>query len=278
MDFGEDTLKVGGLTLTGVTRGGIATSLRVPELGLLFDVGVPMAGQLRHGRILVSHGHQDHLGGLPYLLSQRHLAQQKPADVHVPAEIVDPLGRIFDAWAEIEDFRMELRLHGTQPGDVVPVRKGLEAVALRSVHRVPSLAWVIRRVTRRLKAEFTDRAPEEIQTLRREGADITEEHVEPVLCVTGDTKIELFDREPLVRKAKVLVHEVTSWDDRRDVEHTRRWGHTHVDEILERLEQFEGDALVLVHRSARHSRAQAEQVVAERFPSSVRDKVHVFGR
>lgn len=278
MDFGEDTLKVGGLTLTGVTRGGIATSLRVPELGLLFDVGVPMTGQLRHGRILVSHGHQDHLGGLPYLLSQRHLAQQKPADVHVPAEIVDPLTRIFDAWAEIEDFKMELQLHGTQPGDVVPIRKGLEAVALRSVHRVPSLAWAVRRVTRRLKPEFSDLEPAEIQAKRRAGADITEEHVEPVLCVTGDTKIELFDREPLVRKAKVLVHEVTSWDDRRDVEHTRLWGHTHVDEILERVEQFEGEALVLVHRSARHSRAQAEQVVADRFPASVRDKVHVFGR
>ena len=278
MDFGEDTLEVGGLTLTGVTRGGIATSLRVPELGLLFDVGVPMEGQLRHPRILVSHGHQDHLGGLPYLLSQRHLARQSPADVHVPSEIVDPLTRIFDAWAEIEDFHMEMRLHGTRPGDVVAVRKGLEAVALRSVHRVPSLAWVVQRITRRLLPEHANRSGEEIRALRREGVQVTEPHVEPLLCVTGDTQIELFDQEPLVRQCKVLVHEVTSWDDRRDVAHTRAWGHTHVDEILERVEQFEGEALVLVHRSARHSRAQAEQVVATRFPASARDKVHVFGR
>jgi len=277
VDFGEDTLEVGGLTLTGATRGGIATSLRVPEFGLLFDVGVPMAGQLRHSRILVSHGHQDHLGGLPYLLSQRHLARQKPADVHVPVEIVDPLGRIFDAWAEIEDFRMEMRLHGHQPGDVVPVRKGLEAVALRSDHRVPSLAWVVRRVTRRLKPEYAGLEGPQIHAMRKDGVEVTEAHVEPLLCVTGDTRIELFDREPLVRQSKVLVHEVTSWDDRRDVEHTRQWGHTHVDELLERLDRFEGEALVLVHRSARHSRAQAEQVVAERFPASMRDKVHVFG-
>lgn len=277
MDFGEDTLKVGGLTLTGVARGGIATSLRVPELGLLFDVGVPVSGQLKSAQILVSHGHQDHLGGLPYLLSQRHMMGQEASQVHVPAEILDPLQRIFSAWSEIEDFDMETRLHGHNPGDVVQVRKGLEAVAMRSVHRVPSLAWGVRRVTQRLRPEFSELSGEQIQVLRGQGTSVTEPHVEPVLCVTGDTKIELFDREPMVRRAKVLVHEVTSWDDRRDVEQTRLWGHTHVDEIIERAEQFEGEAMVLVHRSARHTKSEAQRMVATRFPASVRDRVHVFG-
>ena len=84
--------------------------------------------------------------------------------------------------------------------------------------------------------------------------------------------------EPRVRACKVLVHEITAWDDRRSVEETRTWGHTHVDELIAVAEQFEGDALVLVHRSPRHTRTQAEAVVRERFPAAVRDKVHVFGR
>jgi ribonuclease Z len=49
-----------------------------------------------------------------------------------------------------------------------------------------------------------------------------------------------------------------------------------VDEVIEHAEKFEGEALVLVHRSLRHSFAQAEKIVRERFPASVRDKVHVF--
>lgn len=277
MDLGEDELALDGLTLKGVSRGGIQTSLAVPELGVMFDVGGRMPGQLRFGRVLVSHGHQDHLGGLPILASQRHLSGLDPLKAHVPAEIIDPLQRIFAAWAEIEDYALDLELYGHSPGDRVDIGRGLQAVCLRSVHRVPSLAWVVERHSKRLKPEYHGVPGAKLAELRRQGVAVTEAHVAPILCVTGDTQIELFDREALVRQSQVLVYEVTSWDQRRTVEQIRRWGHTHVDEIIERAERFEGDALVLVHRSARHSRAQAERIVQERFPASVREKVHVFG-
>ena len=278
MDVGEDELRVGGITLKGVTRGGIQTCVFVPELGVMFDAGGRIPGQLKWGTILVSHGHQDHLGGLPYLVSQRALAGLAPPDVHMPIEIVEPFRRIMEAWSEIEGFALQLHLHGHAPGDRVELEKSRAAIPLRTVHRVPSLAWVIERATQRLKAEHAGKERQEIEALRSSGVEITEQHVTPVLCVTGDTQIELFDREPLVRTCRVLVHEVTAWDGRRSVEEIRRWGHTHVDEMIERAEQFEGEALVLVHRSPRHTRGEAEQVVRERFPSSIRDRVHVFGR
>jgi ribonuclease Z len=278
-DAGIDELKVGGLTLQGVTRGGVETCLMVPELKLMFDVGMVPGGALGYGTILISHGHADHLGGLAYYLAQRRMTGLAPPKVHVPEEIVEPLGRIFAAWGEIAGRALEVELSGHAPGDKVELGRGLTAYARRSTHRVPSLAWVIERESRRLRAELIGRSHTELAALRREGVEITQPHREIALCVTGDTQIELLREDPLVGSARVLVHEVTGWDDRRDVAATRRWGHTHLDEMIEHAERhFSGEALVLVHRSMRHSRAEADRLVRERFPAALRERVHVFGR
>jgi len=275
---GEDELQVAGLTLRGVTRGGIRTCLMVPELDLMFDVGGPVRGQLKFGTILVSHGHQDHLGELPYLLSQRQLAGLPAPKVHVPREVDDPLRRIIAAWGEIEGFTLGIHLVPHDPGDEVDLGRGVVATCVRSTHRVPSLAWIVSRTSPRLKPEYAGVPGPEIADLRHRGVVVTEAHTVDLLCVTGDTQIELFLADPRVRGCRVLVHEITAWDDRRTVDETRAWGHTHVDEIIACAEQFAGEALVLVHRSARHTREQAEDVVRARFPASIRDKVHVFGR
>lgn len=273
----EDELEVGGLHVTGIAEGGVETNIRVPELKLMFDFGMTPRAALNFRRVLVSHGHNDHLGGIHYYLSQRRMMKCPPAIIHVPAEIVAPLQTLLGAWSEIEGFAYEYELHAAEPGDRFEVGQGLTATAIRTQHRVPSLAWAIERTTQRLDDAYRNLSPEQIAKLRREGTQITHEVVTPVLCVTGDTTIDTFLGSELMRRCKVLVHECTAWDDRRDVAQTRAYGHTHVDELIEHAEKFEGEALVLVHRSLRHSRSFVERVVQERFPASVRDKVFVFG-
>lgn len=273
---GLGELQVAGLTLRGRADGGVETCLMVPELKLMFDIGRCPPGALRFGRLLASHGHADHLAGLPYWVSQRHLMRQGAPTVHFPAEIHAPLQRIFEGWREIEDFPLEVQLRPTAPGDRFSVGKELRAMALRSVHRVPSLAYVIERISKKLKPELEGKSGNELRDLKNAGQEITTEHATPILCVTGDTQIEFYLDNPIARRCSVLVHEVTAWDERRTRAQIREWGHTHVDEMIEHAEKFEGEALVLVHRSLRHSRRFAEAVVREQFPASVRDRVHVF--
>lgn len=273
-----DELKVAGLTLRGIARGGVETCIMVPEVGAMFDVGMCPPGALGYETILVSHGHSDHLGGIGYLVSQRQLARSPPPAIHVPQEVLEPMTRILRAWAEIEDFDLRWDLRGHAPGDRFRLGRDLTATCLRTVHRVKSLGWIVERTTNRLRPEFVGLPGAELADLRRRGVAIADAHTEPLLCVTGDTQIEFFAEHEVVRRCKVLVHEVTSWSPERDVAQTRRWGHTHVDELIEQAERFTGEALVLVHRSMRHTRAEAERVVQERFPAGVRDRVAVFGR
>jgi len=273
----EDELQVAGLRLQGIAEGGVETNLRVPELKLMFDVGMCPPGALKYQRVLVSHGHADHLAGLHYFISQRGMMKLPPPILHVPEEIVDPLERVMAAWSEIEGFELKFELRGAKPGERVTISNELTALPLRTHHRVPSLAWVIERTTRRLDSQYEGLPPEQIRRLREEGVKITHETTVPLLCVTGDTKMDFFLEHEIVRRCKVLVYECTSWDDQRSVASTREWGHTHVDEWIEQCEKFEGEALVLVHRSLRHTRRVALRVVRERFPASMRDKIHVFG-
>jgi len=272
-----DELSVAGLTLQGVATGGVKTCLMVPEIRTMFDVAPAVRGQQKYNRILVSHGHHDHLGGLPYLCSQRQMMGQGPPAVHAPVELVEPFRKVIAAWREIEDYEIPVTLHGHAPGDVVDLTPKLQVRCVRSVHRIASLCWIVRRTVDRLKPEYAGLSGPEIGARRQAGEQLTESHTSDVLAVTGDTQIELVDRNPELWSVDVLVHEVTGWDDSRPPESVRRYGHTHVDEVIERAEQFTGRALVLVHRSPRNSRKFAEKVVATRFPASVRDRVHLFG-
>ena len=249
----------------------------VPELGVMFDVGRCPPGSMKYDTLLLSHGHQDHAGGLPYAISQRGMMRKPPLEVHCPEEIVEPLQRIVAAWSAIEDFELRVDLRGHAPGDRFKLRKDLEVETIRTSHRVPSLAYVVTRITSRLASEYRGRPGHELSALREAGHVITEEVRTPILGVTGDTRIDTFVASALLQRCEVLVHEVTAWDDRRSVEQTRQWGHTHVDEMIDHVDRFEGRALVLVHRSMRHPRSQAQRVVDERFPESIRARVHLFG-
>jgi len=272
-----DTLRLPGITLQGVACAGIKTCLMVPELKLMFDVAPSVAGQQKFNRVLVSHGHHDHLAGLPYACSQRSLGRRAPLEVHAPEELVPPMERIFEAWREILAHELPVALHGHAPGDTVPLSRTMTARCVRSVHRIPSLCWVVNQTVSSLDPKFAGLPGEVLAAKRKAGETIRVSRTADTLAVTGDTQIELIDREPWLWDVDVLVHEVTGWGDKQSVDKVRGWGHTHVDEIIERVERFTGKALVLVHRSARHSRSMAQRVVAERFPASVRDRVHVFG-
>src|SRR4051812_33049380 len=53
-------LNAGSYRVQGVSVAGVYTSLRVPELGVVLDAGVPLRSFAGTDRIFLSHAHPDH--------------------------------------------------------------------------------------------------------------------------------------------------------------------------------------------------------------------------
>lgn len=275
-----ETLQAGSYTLEGYAQGGIRTSFGVPELKAMFDAGAPIPTCLRYKNIFISHGHPDHCGAITNIIARRNLQRSDAANVYVPEAMKDPLEAIFHQWWILNGSTGDgfpVNIIPVKVGGTVNIGKKLEMVGLKTYHRIPSIGWGANRTTSKLKPELIGKLSHELVELKKQGIAITDEKIEVAIVVPGDTTIEFLINEPMAQNAKVLVHEVTVWHDNdASIEGCRWYGHTHYKEMISHCEKFNGDYLILCHRSMKHSRSFIERTVREKFPASMKDKILIF--
>lgn len=270
-------VQAGPYTLRGISVGGVYTTLHVPELDAVLDVGLSLRSFATAGRIFLSHGHLDHIAGLAGLLNIRGLVGGGRATIYLPAEIETPVRDLLRAHAPLSRAEFAVDLLPMLPGDERALGHGLFVRALRTDHPVPSLGYqFIRRVTK-LRPEHHGKAPEEIARLRREGAaGVFEERESLELAYATDTLSRVLETEPSLFHSRVLVIECTFVDAERTVEEARRKYHVHLDELIALAPHFRNEAVVLMHFGQAASPARVRDVVRQRLPSGLRERVVVF--
>ena len=270
-------VKAGPLTLRGVSLGGVYTSLFVPELRSLFDAGIAARSAVAFDNLFLSHAHADHVGSLCALLGARPLiGKTRAPKVFLPAEIEADLLAGLAAFARLQRFDLAIETVPLSPGDDVAVRGDLRVRALRTYHPVPSLAYELFRTIPKLRREFADLPGEEIGRRRRAGEDLFDVELRCELAYVTDTLVKVLDDNPSLYESRVLVLESTFLDSRKSRAATRAGCHIHLDEILERADQFRNEALVLMHFSQLYSPREVHEILAARCPPSLRERLVVF--
>ncbi|MBA3314706.1 MAG: MBL fold metallo-hydrolase [Planctomycetota bacterium] len=264
------------LTVEGYSRAAVQSYFRVPELKVGFDVGGSPWDFMSLKSIFVTHPHLDHMAALPVFVARRRMMKMEPPTVYLPAEVVEPTGRMLKSWQRLDRGRMHCELVGVSPGDEIELSRENIVTVFATTHTVPSVGYVVWDRRRKLRPELVGKPQNEIRELATSGVEVTQEVRMPLVCYTGDTSPPGFDAEPAVYESQLLITELTFYRPEHRREKIHKFGHMHIDDVIERAERFRNERIIFTHVSTRYVDGQIEKAIMKRLPVGLRERVELW--
>lgn len=265
-----------GLTIEGYSRAAVQSYWRVPELKVCFDLGGSPWAFMGTPTVCVTHAHLDHLAALPVYVARRRMMKMDPPTIYLPEEAVENVHRLLQVWQRLDRGRMVCDIKGVKAGDEIELSREHVLTVFGTKHTVPSVGYVIWDRRKKLKPEYQKMTGEEIRDIRLAGTDVTHEVRKPLVCYVGDSAPDGLDAYPPVYEAQVLITELTFFRPEHRKDKIHKFGHTHLDDILDRANRFQNELIILGHFSTRCHDQQMKQAVDRRMPQHLRERVELW--
>ena len=265
-----------GYTIEGYSRAAVQSYFRIPELKLGFDLGGSPWSFMGTQTYFITHPHLDHMAALPVYVARRRMMKMEPPTIYLPAGCVEGVQRMLHAWQRLDRGRMVCQLIGVQPGDEIELSRENVVTVFETKHTVSSVGYVVWDRRKKLKPEYQGLSGDQIRDLRLSGTEVTADVRVPIVCYTGDTAPGGFDGYPPVLQSQVLITELTFFRPEHRKEKIHKFGHTHLDDILERADKFQNELIILTHFSTRYEERQIQRAIEKRLPPQLKDRVHLW--
>lgn len=273
-----DTLQLGPYRIHGVSVAATETCIWVPSLSLAFDAGKCPSDVVPMRYMAITHGHCDHVHGLPLHLATRSMQSMPSPTYFSPPQICDAVRQLVSAVAALERAEMNAHIVPLSPGeDAFELKRGWYLKSFATCHTVPSQGYIVYQSRKKLKDEFVSKSSEEIKALKAAGVQVVQEVLVPEIAFTGDTTLDAIERCEDCTLAKVLITEITFLGKERSIADAREFGHVHFDEVVQKKHLFaRNEHVVFTHFSARYSGECILQAM-QTLPDELRRKCHALG-
>lgn len=259
--------------IQGISIAGEQTCVHIPELDLAFDIGLCPRPALTAAFVALSHGHMDHVAGLPYYFSQRMFQKIGVGKCVCHHALAKPLATMMQGWVGVEAQRTPHEIIGLNPDEQIEIKPNIFLRAIEVSHTVPAMGFAVVEKRSKLKPEYLDLPQEKLRELKVSGVDITRTLDIPLVAYTGDCEFGPYLVREEFAEAKVVIAECTFLED----EHRSRAGvgkHMHIDDIAKMLAVWKAETVVLIHLSRRTNMASSRQHLIKTVGEEAASRVH----
>lgn len=264
------------LTIEGYSRAAVQTYWRVPELKLGFDLGAQPWSFMGTPTWFLSHTHLDHVAALPVYVARRRMMKMEPPTIYLPESAVENVQKILKLFTRLDRGRLPCELVATRPGDEIELSREHVVTVSATQHTIPSLGFVVWERRRKLKPELSDLRGDQIRDLRLAGTEVTEERRMPRVAYLGDSSPAGLDACPAMFEAQVLITELTFVAPGHRKEKIHKFGHMHLDDLLERRARFKNELILASHFSTRYDARQIRQHVERAVPDMLDGRLQLW--
>ena len=143
-------------------------------------------------------------------------------------------------------------------------------------HTVPSLGFIVWERRRKLKLEFQNSPASKSAICGWPGTEVTQEARVPLVAYLGDSQPEGLDDCPAMYQAKVLITEMTFVAPSHRKDRIHKYGHTHLDDLVERRGRFENEIIIAAHFSTRYAENRIRRLVERALPDMLGGRLQLW--